>query len=66
MISKNLDIKRDYVQDYEIITKEVSTKTVKLFGIIIFKDIIAVKNSNSDSSTSRKPTGFKLSSKDHE
>lgn len=62
MINKNLKIDRKYVQDYEIITEEVSVKTVKLFGITIFRNTIDVKNNNDEEHTpARKPTGFKTS-----
>lgn len=58
MIRRTLTVDREHTRDYDIVTKEVSIRTIKFLGIIIFRNTITVINNNVNITT-KKPAGFK-------
>jgi len=63
MIKRELVVEREHVRDYEIVVKEVATRTMSLFGIVIFKNISTVHNNNTNT-VAKKTTGFKPAEKE--
>lgn len=59
MINKHLKVDREYTNDYEILTKEISERTIKFFGITIYRHSADVLNKNENTTPARKPIGLR-------
>jgi len=53
MIERKLKVDREHTRDYEIVTKEIATRTFKFFGWTFFKNISDVTNTNVNTTTRR-------------
>lgn len=58
MIKRELIVNREHTNDYEIVIKEVATRKMTLFGIVIFKNVSTVINNNVNAAV-KKTAGFK-------
>jgi hypothetical protein len=58
MIKETKTLLRTYEKNWEIVRKEETVRTIKIFGIPIFKGRYSYINENNEGETSGKKVGF--------
>lgn len=59
MIKNHLEVKREYTQDYDVLVKETSEKTIKLFGLVLYKTSSDLIHENVNKEQTRRPIGLR-------